>query len=107
MSLLATMFLLHRSYDVGWAANAKTHSADHTIMAIINPDQPDLEAWMNTQGSTFDIASLITYTARDPKLSLAYNYATLILNNSYFLEGIVSRTCHPLPTDVVWGRVMG
>jgi len=37
-----------------------------------------------------DVTYLLTQTARDPNLSVAFNYASLLLNNSYFLEGLVS-----------------
>lgn len=34
------------------------------------------------------MTDLLSFTARDPSLSLAFNYASLLINNSYFLEGI-------------------
>lgn len=37
----------------------------------------------------FDIVEVISATAREPQLALAFNYASLLLNNSYFLEGLV------------------
>jgi Fe-Mn family superoxide dismutase len=37
-----------------------------------------------------DVTYLLTQTARDPSLAVAFNYASLLLNNSYFLEGLVS-----------------
>lgn len=40
--------------------------------------------------SGLDIAHLLTVAARDPALGLAFNYGSLLLNNSFFLEGIVS-----------------
>lgn len=36
------------------------------------------------------MTDLLSVTARDPSLSLAFKYASLLLNNSYFLEGLVS-----------------
>lgn len=40
----------------------------------------------------FDVAELLAFSAREPSLSLAFNYASLLVNNSYFLEGLVSST---------------
>jgi Fe-Mn family superoxide dismutase len=35
------------------------------------------------------MADLLTTASRDPQLSLAFNYASLLMNNSFFLEGLV------------------
>lgn len=37
-----------------------------------------------------DMTELLAFTAREANLALAFNYASLLLNNSYFLETIVS-----------------
>lgn len=39
-----------------------------------------------------DMTELLAFTAREANLALAFNYASLLLNNSYFLESIVSLT---------------
>jgi Fe-Mn family superoxide dismutase len=36
-----------------------------------------------------DITDFLSFTAREPSLALAFNYASSLINNSYFLEGIV------------------
>jgi len=41
-----------------------------------------------------DMTDLLSFTAREPSLALAFNYASSLINNSYFLEGIV-RTLRP------------
>jgi Fe-Mn family superoxide dismutase len=35
------------------------------------------------------MTDLLSFLARDPSLSLAFNYASLLLNTSFFLEGLV------------------
>lgn len=35
------------------------------------------------------MTDLLSFLSRDPSLSLAFNYASLILNTSFFLEGLV------------------
>ena len=37
-----------------------------------------------------DITYVVSQTAKEASLTLAYNWAALLLNNSYFLETIVS-----------------
>ena len=39
--------------------------------------------------SGLDMTHVVSYTARDPALTMAYNYASLLLNNSFFLENLV------------------
>jgi Fe-Mn family superoxide dismutase len=39
--------------------------------------------------SGLDMTNLLAVTAKDPALTLAFNYASALINNSYFLEGIV------------------
>lgn len=34
------------------------------------------------------MTNLLYFTARDPSLTLAFNYASALINNSYFLESI-------------------
>jgi hypothetical protein len=38
------------------------------------------------------MTDLLSFLARDPSLSLAFNYASLLLNTSFFLEGLVKDT---------------
>lgn len=53
-------------------------------------DKPELlEVKQKWDRQGLDVTYLLTQTARDPTLSLAFNYASLLLNNSYFLEGLV------------------
>ncbi|RSH93534.1 hypothetical protein EHS25_007892 [Saitozyma podzolica] len=40
------------------------------------------------ESAGLDMTHLLTYAAREPSLSLAFNYASLLLNNSFFLEGL-------------------
>jgi Fe-Mn family superoxide dismutase len=35
------------------------------------------------------MTDLLSFLSRDPSLSLAFNYASLLLNTSFFLEGLV------------------
>ncbi|KAI5453430.1 hypothetical protein NCC49_005909 [Naganishia albida] len=41
---------------------------------------------------TLSMTDLLSFLARDPSLSLAFNYASLLLNTSFFLEGLVKDT---------------
>jgi Fe-Mn family superoxide dismutase len=43
------------------------------------------------------MADLLTTSSRDPQLALAFNYASLLMNNSFFLEGLVRQ----FPGDTV------
>ncbi|KAL1408301.1 hypothetical protein Q8F55_005107 [Vanrija albida] len=45
----------------------------------------------------FDVAELLAFSAREPSLSLAFNYASLLVNNSYFLEGLNPEAPKPVP----------
>ena len=53
-----------------------------------NPALLDVKQKWDKDG--LDIVHLLDKTARDPSLGLAFNYASLLLNNSFFLEGMVS-----------------
>ena len=57
-------------------------------------DNPALLAqrqkWNFSESSGFKIHQLIAASAKSPATSLAFNYASLVLNNSFFLEGLVS-----------------
>ncbi|WVR08256.1 hypothetical protein IAU60_005303 [Kwoniella sp. DSM 27419] len=46
-----------------------------------------------------DMTDLISSTARDTQTTLAYNYAALLLNNSFFLEGLTAETPREAPRD--------
>ncbi|WWC65645.1 uncharacterized protein I303_108266 [Kwoniella dejecticola CBS 10117] len=46
-----------------------------------------------------DMTDLISSTARDKELTLAYNYAALLLNNSFFLESLTSDNTHQIPSE--------
>ncbi|OCF38833.1 hypothetical protein I317_07375 [Kwoniella heveanensis CBS 569] len=46
-----------------------------------------------------DMTDLISTTARDKNLTLAYNYAALLLNNSFFLEGLSAETPRDVPSE--------
>ncbi|KAJ9127129.1 hypothetical protein QFC24_001365 [Naganishia onofrii] len=43
---------------------------------------------LHLQG-TLSMTDLLSFLSRDPSLSLAFNYASLLLNTSFFLEGLV------------------
>jgi hypothetical protein len=59
------------------------------VARLITADNPALlpvkQKWESTG---LDMTHLLTYAAREPSLSLAFNYASLLLNNSFFLEGL-------------------
>jgi hypothetical protein len=58
-----------------------------TGLRVDNPTlAPVKQKW---ESSGLDVTHLLTFTAREPSLSLAFNYASLLLNNSFFLEGLV------------------
>jgi Fe-Mn family superoxide dismutase len=40
--------------------------------------------------SGLDITHLLTHAAREPELTLVFNWAAQLLNNSYFMETMVS-----------------
>ena len=54
-----------------------------------NPALADVKQKWDKDG--LDIVHLLDKSDRDPALGLAFNYASLLLNNSYFLEGMVCR----------------
>ena len=59
----------------------------------MNTDNPKLaETKQKWDRSGLDMTDLLTTTSRDPQLSLAFNYASLLMNNSFFLEGLVRAT---------------
>ncbi|GMK53439.1 hypothetical protein CspeluHIS016_0100250 [Cutaneotrichosporon spelunceum] len=43
------------------------------------------------------MTDLLALSAREPSLALAFNYASLLLNNSYFLEGLNGDAAKPVP----------
>lgn len=43
--------------------------------------------------SGLDVTHLVSFAARDPALTVAFNYASLLLNNSFFLETLVRLHC--------------
>ncbi|CAK9780365.1 hypothetical protein CC85DRAFT_287896 [Cutaneotrichosporon oleaginosum] len=43
------------------------------------------------------MTDLLALSAREPSLALAFNYASLLLNNSYFLEGLNADAAKPVP----------
>jgi Fe-Mn family superoxide dismutase len=43
------------------------------------------------------MTDLLALSAREPSLALAFNYAALLLNNSYFLEGLNADAAKPVP----------
>ncbi|WWC93060.1 uncharacterized protein L201_008024 [Kwoniella dendrophila CBS 6074] len=46
-----------------------------------------------------DMTDLLSSTARDKDLTLAYNYAALLLNNSFFLEGLTADNNQSVPSE--------
>ncbi|WVF68649.1 hypothetical protein IAT40_003419 [Kwoniella sp. CBS 6097] len=46
-----------------------------------------------------DMTDLISTTARDKNLTLAYNYAALLLNNSFFLESLSAEAPREVPSE--------
>ena len=57
----------------------KTHTAD-------NPGLLDIKQKWDRTG--LDMTDLLAHSARDPSLTMAFNYASLLLNNSFFLESL-------------------
>lgn len=58
-------------------------------------DNPELfEVKQKWDRSGLDISYFLSQTAKDSKNVVAFNYASLLLNNSYFLEGLVSLASH-------------
>lgn len=61
---------------------------------VLIADNPRLaEIKQKWDRSGLDMADLLTTSSRDPQLALAFNYASLLMNNSFFLEGLVSPGC--------------
>jgi Fe-Mn family superoxide dismutase len=61
----------------------------------ILPDHPELlEVKQKWDRSGLDITHLLSHSAREPSLSMAFNYASNLLNNSFFLENLVSQSDH-------------
>ena len=60
------------------------------VCVVLIADNPRLaEIKQKWDRSGLDMADLLTTSSRDPQLSLAFNYASLLMNNSFFLEGLV------------------
>jgi hypothetical protein len=59
---------------------------------VDNPKLAEIKQKWDRSG--LDMADLLTTSSRDPQLSLAFNYASLLMNNSFFLEGLVSGTVY-------------
>jgi superoxide dismutase, Fe-Mn family len=59
-----------------------------------NPNLQPIKTKWEEKG--VDVVSVLVHTAKEPSLSLAYNYASLLLNNSFFLESLVSHFSHCL-----------
>jgi Fe-Mn family superoxide dismutase len=57
-------------------------------LIVDNPRLAEIKQKWDRSG--LDMADLLTTSSRDPQLSLAFNYASLLMNNSFFLEGLVS-----------------
>lgn len=54
-------------------------------------DNPGLvEVKQKWDRSGLDITDLLSTTAKDRSLGLAYNYGALLANNSFFLESLVN-----------------
>ncbi|ORY34929.1 hypothetical protein BCR39DRAFT_515659 [Naematelia encephala] len=51
-----------------------------------NPGLVDVKQKWDRSG--LDMTHLVSFTARESNLTLAFNYGSLLLNNSYFLEGL-------------------
>lgn len=52
------------------------------------------DKWDNDR---LDMTDLLSFTAREPTLALAFNYASQLINNSYFLEGMNADAPKPIP----------
>lgn len=78
-----------RSLVVGWRIWQRSSWREKLVHAedIDNPALLDVKQKWDKDG--LDIVDLLDKTARDPALGLAFNYASLLLNNSFFLEGMV------------------
>ncbi|CAD6586831.1 MAG: hypothetical protein TREMPRED_004565 [Tremellales sp. Tagirdzhanova-0007] len=49
--------------------------------------------------SGLDMTHLVSFAARQPSLTVAFNYASLLLNNSYFLETLTGSDVKKVPKD--------
>lgn len=64
-------------------------------MTTDNPGLTSIrQKWDNDR---LDMTDLLSFTAREPTLSLAFNYASQLINNSYFLEGMNADAPKPIP----------
>jgi hypothetical protein len=63
---------------------------DCEVLIVDNPRLAEIKQKWDRSG--LDMADLLTTSSRDPQLSLAFNYASLLMNNSFFLEGLVRPT---------------
>lgn len=66
-------------------------------LTLVYSANPKLAEYLSHQQSThrsgtLSMTDLLSFLARDPSLSLAFNYASLLLNTSFFLEGLVKDT---------------
>jgi hypothetical protein len=57
------------------------------VLTVDNPRLAEIKQKWDRSG--LDMADLLTTSSRDPQLALAFNYASLLMNNSFFLEGLV------------------
>ncbi|KAK1923778.1 hypothetical protein DB88DRAFT_492420 [Papiliotrema laurentii] len=59
-----------------------------------------LEVKQKWDRTGLDMTYLLSQSAKDPQMTIAFNYASLLLNNSYFLEGINGdSTLQEIPAD--------
>ncbi len=70
--------------------------------ALLITDQPAIQAELASNiahSQSLDLVKLLAFLARDPSLSLAFNYASLILNNSFFLQNMVRADFIDVPVN--------
>lgn len=77
-------------YGKDYKQRSTVSQTSYMAEQILIADNPRLaEIKQKWDRSGLDMADLLTTSSRDPQLSLAFNYASLLMNNSFFLEGLV------------------
>ncbi len=85
-----------RGGDAQWVSRGGSESVNTSLTRHLAPvDQPAISAYVATHPrDAGSMTKLVSFLAREPSLALAFNYASLILNTSYFLENLVSCVTH-------------
>ena len=70
-----------------WSCRYPSKASAEGVRILDNVGLLDVKQKWDRSG--LDMTHLVSFAARQPSLTVAFNYASLLLNNSYFLETLV------------------